>query len=192
MSRLVHSAYKVTLSDHVLFQGPSVATLTITETAPTQTFKCEVELTPATGHTDLVGHVYINAEDLNFTSGTTKKKSTYNLSAVPTVTTSGLDCNIKITCIDTQLKAIQKETLELIDVRIWPKIKRVPATGGGWTSIQDTTVWTEDFTIKQNDFLKFDIDNPTDPTDGINHQVISVGPMQGLGGKPGPYKVLQF
>jgi len=79
---------------------PSASPLTL-DAAPTGSFKCRVKLSSATGHTDLIGHVYINAEDLNFISGVTTKQSTALLTSLPVVTYSGLDCSILVECLDS-------------------------------------------------------------------------------------------
>jgi hypothetical protein len=116
-SYLNQSASKVVLSNHTLFDGTTSASITLTGNKPSVTFKCSITLSPVTGHTDCVGDVYINSEKISFLQATTKTTTT-NLTALPTITTSNLDCHIKITCIDTGNAPIQDENLTSIAIRL--------------------------------------------------------------------------
>ena len=74
--------------------------LVLTNTAPLVTFKCKITLSAIGAHTDCAGTVTVNAEVITFTQAATKSTTT-NLTVLPTIVTANLDCEVKITCIDT-------------------------------------------------------------------------------------------
>jgi hypothetical protein len=69
-----------------------------------------VTLAAATGHADVTGDVYVNAEKISFTSAT-RKTSTILLTTLPTITQSGLDCQILIEALNNGGSNLIKETL---------------------------------------------------------------------------------
>ncbi|MFA5376603.1 MAG: hypothetical protein WC455_12725 [Dehalococcoidia bacterium] len=117
-AKLTDPAHLVTKATKELFDAvPTASPIALTGTAPSVAFKCRCKVSASGTHTDLVGHVYINAEDLNFTSGVTTKQSTTLLTSIPVVTYSGLDCSILIECLDSGGAPIQAETLTPIDIK---------------------------------------------------------------------------
>lgn len=59
-------------------------------------FLLKIVTSAPSGHTDVTGTVTVNAENVAFTSATTKYTVT-PLNAVPTITVTDLDCNLVIT-----------------------------------------------------------------------------------------------
>lgn len=75
---LNQEAFKVARANWSLYDDePATSPITLSNVAPSGSFKCRVKLSSVTGHTDLVGHVYINAEDLNFISGVIPRSCRY-------------------------------------------------------------------------------------------------------------------
>lgn len=130
---LVPGAYRATTSAHELYDGLSSTTLTLTGTLPSVAFKCLVRLYASGSHTDCAGTVTIGTETLTFTVAA-KKITTTLLTALPTITTSNLDCCIEITCLDTQGAIITAETLTAIDTRIEPVTQRIQLSSGEWSN----------------------------------------------------------
>ena len=132
-----HSAYLVTSATKELYDAvPASSPITLTGTAPTGQFKCRCKVSASGTHNDMVGHLYINAEDLNFTSGVTTKQSTTLLTSIPLVTYSGLDCSVLIECLDSGGAPIMAETLTAIKIRFEPTSKMYMSTAGAWTQSQ--------------------------------------------------------
>lgn len=129
-----HSATWKTKSDKELYDGaPSTSPITLTGTIPSSSFRCLVILSSATGHTDTVGHIYINSEDLNFSGGVLRKTSTILLTSTPAITYSGLDCNIQIICVDANGQPITTDTSTAIKIRFEPTSKAFQDNKGLWT-----------------------------------------------------------
>jgi hypothetical protein len=132
-AKLVDSAYLVTKSHHKLYDATSAATITLTGTLPTVSFRCRITISSVTGHTDCLGHVLINAEDINFLVATTKT-STILLTALPTVTTTGLDCHILIEAINSGGADIMVETLTVIDIKFKDETEYYSQAIGGFVT----------------------------------------------------------
>jgi hypothetical protein len=126
-----HSAYKVTTSSHVLFSGASASSIALTGTVPTVSFRCQVRLYTATNHTDCVGSVVVNAETLSFTQAS-KKVTTTLLTALPTVTSSNLDCMVEIIAIDAAGNIIVDETATAVKIRFEPTSRAYINPQGQW------------------------------------------------------------
>ena len=122
-----HTAYYVTTAQHVLFSGASASTLTLTGTKPTVNFRCQVTLSG----TDCVGSVVVGAETLSFTQAS-KKVTTTLLTALPTVTTNSLNCNVEILAIDSAGAPVLDETLKAIKIRFEPTSKAYINAAGQW------------------------------------------------------------
>jgi hypothetical protein len=138
------------LSSWELYDNLSAATLTLTGSTPTVPFRVAVTLSASGTHADCVGHIYVNGEDLNFLVAG-KKSTTTTLTALPTITTSGLDCNILITCLSTSGTELQKETDTTIAVD-WDESQRWVSTPSGvWTQVDQTSCETDDFTAQMGD-----------------------------------------
>jgi len=95
---LNQSAYRVVKGKHKLYDDTTAATLNLTGSLPSVPFRVAVTLSSVTGHTDVAGTVTVGSETLTFTTAT-RKTTTTLLSALPTITTSGLNCNILVEAI---------------------------------------------------------------------------------------------
>ena len=131
-----HSASLITKSNHVLYDGLSAATLTLTGTPPTVAFRCRITLSSVAGHTDCAGSVTVGSETpFTFLAAGTKQ-TTVNLTALPVITTTVLDCHIKIEAIDGGGQDIKDETLTSIMIRFEPTSKMYQNSAGAWTQSQ--------------------------------------------------------
>lgn len=134
-----------------LFDGLTSATLSLTGTKPTVPFRCAVTLSSVTGHTDCAGTVTIGSEIITFVEAGRKTSATL-LTALPTITTSGLDCGILITCIDLSGDDLQNETGKSIAVDWDDSTKYVPNAEGNFTR-SDSNCETEELGIVIGDKL---------------------------------------
>lgn len=136
------AAWRVDRANWRIFSGLSAATLTLNgDGLPTVAFKCAITLSTSTGHIDVTGSITIGSETISFTSAT-RKTSTVMLSALPTITTSGLDCNILIEALNIGGAPIQKESQYDIFCRFMGTEKAYKNSEGIWTTSQavvDTT-----------------------------------------------------
>lgn len=126
------SAYIVASSITELYDDDSAATLTLTDTAPTVNYRLRITLSG----TDCAGTVTIDGtETLTFTAAG-KKVTTTTLTAnsLPTVTTSGLNCNILIECLDVGGSPIYSETTTAIKVRHEPELVTIREPSGNFTT----------------------------------------------------------
>lgn len=182
MTKLKHLAKKITKSLVTFYDGLSAATLTLTGTWPTNGARLQVVASAATGHTDCTGRVTINGvENIDFIAAGTKN-GTNSITSRPTITTSGLDCNLLISCLDSGSQPIYTSTETDLPCRIWLKRKSVQQANGVWTTIQETLLWVRDLTIIPSDKIKFDLTDKKDPTDGITYTVSATDPIEGPGG----------
>ena len=137
----VKNAWKVGLSNWVLFNGqlPAVPTGPV----PASPFRVAITISAAVGHVDVVGSVFVNAEGIEFTEAT-RRTNSRELTALPAITTAGLDCSILVECITTGGAPIRKETLKAIEIICFPKthILRDPS-GSGWMQTS-YDVWSEE------------------------------------------------
>lgn len=130
------AAYRVDRANWKIFSGPSAASLVLNgDGLPTVAFKCAITLSTATGRTDVVGSVTVGSETISFTSAT-RKTTTTLLSALPAITTSGLDCNILIEALNSGGVNILKETLTAIVCRFMNVQKSFRDALGNWTTSQ--------------------------------------------------------
>ena len=156
MISLIDDALKIARANHVLYSGLSgSAALVLTGTLPTVPFRCEVTVSSATGHTDCAGSVTVGSETLAF-SAAGKKKSTVNLTALPTVTPTGLDCNVLIEAISPGGAVLQQETSTAIKIRMKSKSKSIPSPAGGWESIRESYAlsWAAD-AVAKGDIIRY-------------------------------------
>ena len=137
----VNNAWKVGLSNWVLYNGlpPAVPAGPV----PSSPFRVAITLSAISGHTDLAGSVFVNAEELVFTRAA-RLTNARELTAPPVVTTIGLDCSILIECITTGGSLIRIETLKAIEIICLPntRILRDPS-GSGWMQTS-YDVWSEE------------------------------------------------
>jgi len=177
-SKLTNSSYLVTKSVHELYDAvPSASPISSSaiSTPPTVAYRCRVTVTSTTGHTDCTGSITIDGEALAFTATGQKKICTTSISAStkPTLTYTGLDCQITIECIDTGGAPIYSETETAIDVSWNDTQKWVPSPEGGWTAITATTAETDNSTIDVGDILR-------KTSAGADYQVKAVRPVKNL------------
>jgi hypothetical protein len=124
--------YRVDKEAKELYDGLSAATLTLTGTAPSESYRCLVELSSVAGHTDCSGTVTVGTETLTFSAARAKQTAVL-LSTLPEVTTSGIDCHVKISCQDAQGATIFTETEVLLTARFIEASKAYWGPTGIWT-----------------------------------------------------------
>ncbi len=193
MSRFLHLAKRCTKAVASIFDGTMVASPTIGAWPTGTTGRCKVTLSSVTGHTDCVGSITIGSETLTFSAGLTPpitKQTTTNLTAKPTVSSTGLDCHAHITVIDTGGADVYTTTETDLPCKIEIKSKNIPSPQGGWTSIQSTEMQARG-TFAEGETIKFDIDNPFSTTNGTEYKVAAIKPKVGYMGKES-IKVLTF
>lgn len=136
-----NNAWKVGLSSWILYNGllPAVSSGPV----PASPFRVAITISVALGHADVVGSVFVNAEELVFTRAT-RLTNSGELTALPLITTVGLDCSILIECVTTGGSPIRRETLKPIEIICFPEthILRDPS-GSGWMQTS-YDVWSEE------------------------------------------------
>lgn len=132
---LNQSAYRVVKGNHKLYDDTTAATLTLTGSLPSVSFRVAVTLSSVTGHTDCAGSVVVGSETLTFTAAG-KKTTTTALSALPTITTSGLDCHILVEAITTGGAPIIEETAIALRTRFEDTQKSYLNSQGIWSKSQ--------------------------------------------------------
>jgi hypothetical protein len=145
---LNQDGYRVVRENWELYDALSAATLTLTGTLPTVSFKCAITVTSATGHTDCAGTVTVGSETKTFTTSGQRLTTTNLLTALPVVTTSGLDCNILIEALNSGGANIIDEYQVEIDCRFQNTQKSFMNSTGQWTQSQAIAyVTNSDFSI---------------------------------------------
>lgn len=177
---LAAGAYLVTKAAVSLFDGTLTASPTIGSWPTGITGRCKVIISSVTGHTDCTGTITIGSETLTFTQAGTKQ-TTINLTAKPTITSSGLDCHCHITVIDVGGADVVAETLTAIKIRFEPTSKMYMNTVGAWTQSQAYCMVVNS-TIKINDIIRY---NSTD------YQVKQIEAFNWLNGNE-LYRILYF
>ena len=132
-----------------LYNALSAATLTLTAAAPIGSFRVSVTLSASGVHTVCAGTVTVGSEVLTFTAAGKKTTTTY-LTSLPIITTSGLDCNIKIVATDINGNDLQKETDTTIAVDWDDSTSYYPDSQGGF-SRSDSNCETDTLTAKIGD-----------------------------------------
>jgi hypothetical protein len=125
-------AYIITYANHDLYDSLSAATLTLTGSLPSVSFRCKVTISAVAGHTDVAGSVVVGSETLDFLAAGTKTTTTA-LSALPIITTSGLDCNILVEAITTGGAPIQAETATATKIQFENTSSGYFNSQGQWT-----------------------------------------------------------
>lgn len=172
MISLIDDALKTVRANHVLYSGLSGSTaLVLTGSLPAVPFRCEVAVSNTTGHTDCAGSVTVGSETLAFAAAG-KKKSTLDLTALPVITTSGLDCTLLIVAISPGGAPLQTETLTAIKIRMKSKSKSIPSPSGGWESIRESYAlsWAAD-AVAKGDIIRYG---------GKDYTVSAIEPMRGF------------
>jgi hypothetical protein len=195
MSRFLHLAKRCAHAAVTLHSGISSATLTLTGTWPLNGSKLAIVASAVVGHTNCgsvgtPGLITINGgTPISFTQAA-RKTSTVSLSAIPTITVANMDCDLVITVLDSGLAPIYATVETDLHCKIEIKSKSIPAPQGGWTSIASTQMQARGH-FEVGDLIKFDIDDPFDPTNGIEHPIVSFGPKAAYMGKE-DIKILAF
>jgi hypothetical protein len=157
MISLIDDVLKVVRANHILYSGLSGSGVALVPTGalPSVPFRCEVSVSGSTGHTDCVGSLTVGSEALTFLAAG-KKKSTVDLTAMPTITPSGLDCNVLIEAISPGGAVLQQETSTAIKIRMKEKSKSVPSPTGGWESIRESYAlsWAKD-AVAKGDIIRY-------------------------------------
>jgi hypothetical protein len=183
---LKHIAWWVQKANWQLFSGPTASSLSLTGSAPTVPFRCAITLAvgPDTithnppnpdvtvHHTDVTGDVYINAEKVSFISAT-KKTSTTLLTSLPTITTSGLDCNILVECMNDAGAPIQVTTNTPIKIGWEDYTKAIQDGQGNWGTATGSRAYTKNMLIGDLAIIQFDKLHDQDPTNGKPYKVVS-------------------
>ena len=133
---LCSGAVLVTKSPVSLYDGTSAATFTLGTWPSGKTGRLKITCSSVTGHTDCAGSITVGGELVTFTAGLTPpitKQTTTSLTANPVITSTGLDCHVHITVIDTGGVDILAETLIAIDTRIEAYNSGFYNSQGVWT-----------------------------------------------------------
>ena len=153
-AKLVDPAYLVTKSPISLFDGTATASITLTGTWPAgKTGRCKVTISVVGEHTSVTGTLTIDSETLTFTQAGTKVTSV-NRTANPTVTSSGLDCHMHITVIDTGGQDIEAETLTAIDIKFTDEQKYYSQKIGDFITIPANCI-TDNTTCQIKDIIRY-------------------------------------
>ena len=144
---------KKTSTIWTLYDKLSAAALSLTKSAPPVSFKCKITLSVSGAHNDVTGSVTVNAEVISFTSATTKTTTTL-LTVLPTITTANLDCQVKITCIDSGSADIYEATYADFFCR-WEDVNVLFMNNlGAWTQSNAKVVCKEAYAV--GDYLRKD------------------------------------
>lgn len=175
-----HTAYLVEKAAVTIFDGTITATPTLTAWPAGITGRCKVTLSSFTGHTDCAGSITVGSETLTFTQAGTKLTTT-NLTSLPSVSSSGLDCHCRIAVIDSGGAEISAETLTTIKIRFEPTSKSFVDASGSWT--QSTAfAMVQNSSIELNDIIRYN---------SINYPVKQIEAFNWLDGNE-LYRVLYF
>jgi hypothetical protein len=175
------AASRVARANWKIFSGLASAlpSLASGDGLPTAPFKCAVTLSAVAGHTTVAGSVVVGAETIPFSSAT-RKTATALLTALPTITKTGLDCYILIEALTVGGANIQKETLTSILIGFKATQKTYQDSEGNWTlcSAQAKTV---DTACVAGTILR---------VDGIDYTVVQVEPKNKPSGREYMRKLL--
>lgn len=162
---LKHTCYKVAKASYVLYSGLAAASLVLTKAWPASfTGRVAVTVTSATGHADCAGSVTVGSEAKSFSASGQRLTYTTFLSALPAISTSGLDCNVLVEVITTSGQPYYEETLTAVKCFWSASQKSFKDTMGNFV-MSDAVVLTQ-VAINATDTLRYD---------GINYMVKSVG-----------------
>ena len=136
----VNNAWQVGLGNWTLFNGhPPVV---LVGPAPTTPFRVAITLLPVEGHTGTSGSVFVNSEELVFTRAT-RLTNSQELTALPNITATGLDCNILVECISVGGAPLEKETLTAIEIICFPKTHVLKDPSGSGYMQTNYDIYTE-------------------------------------------------
>ena len=160
------SGYLVTVAETSIFDGTLTASPTIGSWPTGITGRCKVTISSVTGHADCAGTITIGGETFTFSQAGTKITTT-NLTAKPSVSSTGLDCHCHITVIDAGGADVVTETLTAINTRIESYQSGFYNAQGVWTKtdsmiLSDTSLAINDIVRKgtQDYIIQKADDNP--------------------------------
>jgi hypothetical protein len=166
------TAYRVGLATWKIFTGITSATLTLNgDGLPTESFLCAVTPISVAGHTDVVGSVTIGSETITFAAAT-RKTTTVPLSALPTITTSALDCNLLIEALDLGATPLMKETLTSIKIG-FKQTQKVYQDRFGKPAMSSAEAKTQDTNCVAGTILRID---------GTDYSIEQVSPKTKMSG----------
>lgn len=177
------TAYVVEKAISELYDGiPTSSPLTISATPPTVTYRCRVTLAASTTHADCAGTITVGSDTLTFTAAGTKICTTQiAANTKPTVTYSGLDCNILIECLDTAGNPIQAETTTAIKVKYEPELVTVREPSGNFTTYNGYFM-TRDASTTLKSVIRYN---------STNYNLKRIEPLSWLDGSE-TYRILYF
>lgn len=143
---LAAGAYRVTKSPVSLYDGTSSATFTLGTWPSGKTGRLKITISSVAGHTDCAGSITVGSEIVTFTQAGTKQTTT-NLTSNPVITSTGLDCHVHITVIDTGGADILTETLTAINTRIEAYNSGFYNSQGVWTKTNSLILSTTELQI---------------------------------------------
>ena len=168
---LKHTCHKVQKDIWILYNNTSAATLTLTGSKPIVPFRVAITLSPKTDHVACAGIVTIGGEAISF-SAAGRKTTTNSLTALPVVTTTGLDCHILLEAITISGQSIYVETLTAVKCRWTSKQKLIPKPEGGFT-LTSAEVLTQVASCNGGDTLRYL---------GVDYSIQEVDPKSKLSG----------
>ena len=174
------TGYKVTEAVHVLYDGDTSSTITLTGTLPSVPFRVQVRLYTATSKTDAIGSVVVGLETLSFTQASKKVTSTL-LTALPTVTTSSLNCKIELIAIDSASNIIKDETSTAFKMRYEPTTKGFQDADGEWKT-SSAYAMTTDSTVDLDCKFRYL---------GVDYNIVQIEAFPWLDGKE-LYRIVYF
>ena len=190
MSRFLHRAKRIVRAPVTLYAGLSTGSLTLTGSWPATGSRLSIVASAVSGHTDCAGTILIaGTETITFTQAG-RKTSSVARTSLPAIVTSNMDCWLVITVLDSGMAPVYEDTETTLPCKIEIKSKSVPSPQGGWTAITSTQMQVRgEFDV--GDMIKFDIDHPFDPTNGIEHPILAFAPKAAYMGKEN-IKILVF
>jgi len=137
----VNNAWKVGFGNWVLYNG--LLPVVPVGPVPASPFRVAITISAVNGHIDTAGSVFVNTEELAFT-GPTRLTNTRELTTLPTITITSLDCNILVECISAGGAPLKKAALKAIEIICFPntQILRDPS-GSGWMQT-NYDIWSEE------------------------------------------------
>lgn len=176
-------AYQIVQGPWVLYEGPASA-IDLDDDIP-EAFRLAMTISPVTGHTTVEGTVHIGEEELEFTEAT-RLTNEEDLTEVPEITVSGLDCNIKVECISITGEPVYRETLVPITCVVFPKTSIRKDPNGSGLMETNYNVYTESL-LKIGDQIRY-----TDPHQGasIDIYVKDISGAVDLEDNSQPFRVL--
>jgi hypothetical protein len=130
--------YRVIRSNWLLHNATSSPTLTLIADAPAIPFRLKITLSGP----DCAGTVSVNSEAIDFIQAGAKLSSGL-LTSLPTITTSGLNCIVKVECIDVGGAPIVSDIISLITCRFSNVQKSYRDATGIWTQSDGQLLTTD-------------------------------------------------